>query len=173
MLTLSLLRHAKSSWTDPDLDDHDRPLAKRGAKAAPEIAKFMRREELRPTLVLCSTAVRTRATLALLIAGLGPPVPAITYDESLYLASPDAILALLREVPASIQQVLIVGHNPGLHMLALELIGTGERKLLASLAQEFPTAALAVFNFTQSAWNEIKPGTGKLEHFVTPKRLEG
>lgn len=172
MLTLSLLRHAKSSWTDADLDDHDRPLAKRGAKAAPEMAKYMRREELRPDAILCSTAVRTRATAALLIAGLGPPVPAITYDEALYLASPDTILNLLREVPASLRHVLIIGHNPGLHMLALQLVGTGDKKQLASLAQEFPTAALAVFSFTQPSWSELKASTGKLEHFATPKRLQ-
>lgn len=171
MLTLSLFRHAKSSWSDPELEDFERPLAKRGTKAVPEIAKYMRREGLVADVVLCSASVRTRATLALLIASLGTPAPEIIYSDDLYLASASAILAQIRKLPASTAHVLVVGHNPGLHALALELVGTGDRKLLAQLAQEFPTAALASFTFGWDTWANIKPASGKLEHYITPKRL--
>jgi len=172
MLTLTLLRHAKSSWSDTELDDYDRPLAKRGAKAAPLIAKYMRREELRPDIVLCSGAVRTRATLALVIAALGPPAPEVRYEEKLYLASPATILARVRDIAPAKKHVLVLGHNPGIHSLALELVGTGDRRLLEGLAQEFPTAALASLTFPITSWSEIKTASGKLEHFVTPRRLD-
>lgn len=171
MVTLSLLRHAKSSWADAALDDHDRPLAKRGVKAMPEIAKYLRREQLRPSLILCSSAVRTRATVTLLLTGLGPPAPEVIYDDSLYLAQPSTLLAVLRETRPEHANVMLVGHNPGLHALALELVGDGDRKAVGALAMEFPTAALAVLTFPSESWAEIKPGTGRLDHFATPRRL--
>jgi phosphohistidine phosphatase len=173
MLTLSLLRHAKSSWADPTLDDHDRPLAKRGVKAMPEIAKYLRREQLRPSLVLCSSAVRTRATVALLLAGLGPPAPELVSDDALYLAQPSTLLAVLRETSPSHPHVMLVGHNPGLHALALELVGDGDRKLVGALAMEFPTAALAVLTFPLTQWTDVRAATGRLDHFATPRSLAG
>jgi phosphohistidine phosphatase len=171
MLTLSLLRHAKSSWADPALDDHDRPLAKRGVKAMPDIVKYLRREQLRPSLILCSSAVRTRATVALLITGLGPPAPELISDDSLYLAQPSTLLAVIRETNAVHTHVMLVGHNPGLHALALELVGDGDRKAVGALAMEVPTAALAIFTVPLDSWAEIKSGTGRLDHFATPRRL--
>ncbi|MCC7250550.1 histidine phosphatase family protein [Hyphomicrobium sp.] len=171
MLTLSLLRHAKSSWANLELDDHERPLAKRGAKAIPALAKFIRQEKLRPSLVLCSDAMRTRATLALLLAELGPPAPRVIYDETLYLASPETILAAIARVDDSDPHVLVVGHNPGLHALALELVGEGDRKALAMLAQEFPTGALAVFSFDAASWQEVRNASGHLEQYTTPRLL--
>lgn len=171
MLTLSLLRHAKSSWSNPELDDHERPLAKRGAKAIPALAKFIRQEKLKPSLVLCSDAMRTRATLALLLSEMGPPTPRVAYDEALYLAAPDTIRAAIARVDDSDTHVLVVGHNPGLHALALELVGEGDRKTLAMMAQEFPTGALAVFSFDRASWKDVKSASGHLEHFTTPRRL--
>lgn len=171
MFTLSLLRHAKSSWANPELSDHERPLAKRGAKAIPALAKFMRQEKLRPTLVLCSDAMRTRATLTLLLAELGPPTPRVVYDNALYLATPAAIRGAIASVDGAHAHVLVVGHNPGLHALALELVGEGDRKPLALLAREFPTGALAVYAFDIGSWEDVKTAHGHLEHFTTPRRL--
>lgn len=169
MLTLSLLRHAKSSWSDPALDDHDRPLAKRGVKAIPLVAKYMCQEKLAPGLVLCSDAMRTRATLALLLAEFDSPPPRIVYDETLYLAPPRAIMSAVSGYDE--RHILVVGHNPGLHALALELVGDGSRKTLAALAREFPTAALAVLTFDVENWSEVAPASGHLRHFTTPRRL--
>ncbi len=170
MLTLSILRHAKSSWADPELDDHERPLAKRGVKAIPILAKFMRQSKLRPTLALCSDAMRTRATLTLLLAELGPPAPKVIYDETLYLASPHTIRSVLADADSE-PHILLVGHNPGLHALTLELVGEGDRKMLAALAQEFPTGALAVLSFDAVSWRDLKSASGHLEQFTTPRRL--
>jgi phosphohistidine phosphatase len=173
MLTLTLLRHAKSSWDDPALADHDRPLSKRGTKAAPEIAKYLKREELLPNLVLCSGAVRTRATLALILAEIGRAAPEIRYDDTLYLADPETILQRVKDVEPQHTHLMVIGHNPGMHALALELTGGGERKAVAALATEFPTAALAVLTFDATRWSDINAASGRLEHFVTPRRLAG
>jgi phosphohistidine phosphatase len=176
MLTLTLLRHAKSSWDDSGLDDYDRPLAKRGKKAAPEMGAALAAMGLRPDLVLCSGAVRARATLDLVLAKLGAPVPEVVYDDDVYMAAPDALLARLHrlgpgaagEVP---HHVMLVGHNPGLEELAVLLVGSGAADDTARMAEKFPTAAAAVIGFNADTWALIEPGSGRLEHFLTPKRL--
>jgi phosphohistidine phosphatase len=174
MLTLSLLRHAKSSWDEPALDDYDRPLAKRGKKAAPEIGAALAAMGLRPDLVLCSGAVRARETLDLVLSKLGGPAPEIVYDEALYMATPAGLLARLRKVAARAdapRHVMLVGHNPGLEELALMLVGSGGADDRARMAEKFPTAALAVIAFNTESWAKVRPGAGRLEHFITPKRL--
>ena len=171
MLTLSLLRHAKSSWADPGLDDYARPLAKRGANTAPEIGKYLKRQKLRPDLILCSGAVRARATLELVLAELGSPAPEVRYDDALYRTSPAIMLGVLRKIDASYRHVMMVGHNPELHALSLELIGDGRRKDIAALKTKFPTAALAVLVFDAAGWSKIRAASGRLERFVTPLRL--
>lgn len=175
MLTLTLLRHAKSSWDEP-LDDHDRPLAKRGLKAAPEMGAALAAMGLRPDLVICSGAVRTRETLALVLDELGAPAPDVVYDDSVYMASPQTLLKRLRAIApgpdrGTPRHVMLVGHNPGMEELALELVGSGAADDRARMAKKFPTAAAAVIAFNADAWASIKPGTGRLEHFLTPKRL--
>lgn len=171
MLTLLLLRHAKSSWDDPGLDDFDRPLAKRGTRAAAAIGSFLGASGLKPGLVLCSAAVRTRATLALLLCELDDPPPEVLTNENLYLAGADAVLGELRRAGGTTPTVMVIGHNPGLHALALSLSGDGDRKALADLAMKFPTGALAVITFDCSRWSEIKPAAGRLKRFITPRGL--
>ena len=171
MLTLSLLRHGKSSWDDLELNDHERALAPRGIKAARDIGKFLAEQKLKPNLILCSGAVRTRATLALILPELGAAGIDIRYDDSLYLAHPATMLEIVRKTGAGPRHVMVIGHNPGTHALALELTGDGDRKLVAELATKFPTAALAVLSFDAAGWGEIKAGAGHLEVFMTPRGL--
>jgi phosphohistidine phosphatase len=171
MLILSLLRHAKSSWDDPRLDDHERPLAKRGAKEAPRIGAYMSEHELKPDLVICSSAVRTRATLALVLAEWSGPPPRVVFEDDLYLGPPVTLLMHLQEVKAPARHVLLVGHNPGVHALALECIGSGDRKLIAGLAKGFPTAALAVITFEAGSWADIRAASGRLRHFAVPRLI--
>ncbi len=170
MLMLSLLRHAKSSWDEP-LDDFERPLAKRGIKAASDMGAYLAGESLRPDLVLCSGAVRTRATLALVFSALGPPAPEVIHDDALYLAMPSLLLGRVRRIEGRASHTLIIGHNPGLHGLALDLVGEGEGEDITALATKFPTAALAVITFEVARWSAVKPGGGRLARFVTPRRL--
>ena len=169
MVTLSLFRHAKSSWSDASLRDFERPLAPRGEKAAPRMGAYIAEHELVPDLVLCSTARRARETLELALASLQPE-PEIRYDEALYLASPDKLLAALRQLPDTYAHAMLVGHNPGMHMLAMALIGQGERDELHALGAKYPTAALVVIDF-DGGWDTVTPGEGRLRLFVRPRDL--
>lgn len=173
MLTLTLLRHAKSSWEAPGLSDRERPLNDRGLKAAPRVARHMAALELRPDLIMCSTAERTRQTLALVLPELGRPQPPVSYEDELYLADADVLLNRLRAIRGDTRHVLMIGHNPGLQDLAVELAGTGDRKLLARLTVKLPTAGLVVIEFPGTDdWSAIAPGDGRLATFATPKSLE-
>ena len=172
MLTLLLLRHAKSSWDDPGIDDYDRPLTKRGTKAAAAIGQYIDRSGLAPSLVLCSSAVRTRATLTLVMREVDAAAPNVVFDEAFYLAPADVLLGRLRECEAKHKTVMIVAHNPGIHALALELSGDGPRDHLNELAMQFPTAALAHLKFRVATWSAVRPATGELADFVLPRRLD-
>jgi phosphohistidine phosphatase len=171
MRTLLLLRHAKSSWDVPALADYDRPLAKRGLKAAPRMGAEIATLGLRPGLVLCSGAKRTRETLDLVLGALGPPLPEVIYDDAIYMAPPTTLMQILRRQPPGLANVMVVGHNPGLEELADLLVGRGDNELRETLEEKFPTCALAVITFGVDSWVDIGPGTGTLAHFLTPARL--
>jgi phosphohistidine phosphatase len=166
MQTLYLLRHAKSSWDDPTLPDHERPLAPRGRRDAKRIAKHLRRLGLEPELILCSSAARTRETLELLRPAVG--ASEVIVEEDLYGASSDELLARIRLVPDSVASVMLIGHNPGLEQLALALASAGDE--LEQLAAKFPTAALATLAVANS-WSRLAPGDATLEAYVVPKQL--
>lgn len=174
MLTLTLLRHAKSSWDSVELEDFDRPLNDRGRKAAPAAARDLVRLKLLPDLILCSTARRTRETLALVLPELGKAKaavkPSVIFEDDLYLAFVTALLERIRRIEDGPRSVLLVGHNPGLQGLALALIGAGEGEDIAALADKFPTAAIAAMTFEAERWAAVEPAGGRLIHFVTPKR---
>lgn len=171
MRTLSLLRHAKSSWDDPTQSDHDRPLNARGRRDAPRIAQFMRLNGLKPDLVLSSDAVRTQQTLDLILAELEGALPQVVTDGALYLAEPAAILKLIAKVDRAAQHCMVVGHNPGLHDLAIALAGSGVAGSLAALHQRFPTSSLAVLEFDSASWRGIALEQCHLRDFVTPKTM--
>ena len=171
MLTLLIMRHAKSGWDDPTLDDHERPLNRRGTRDAPRMAKYMASSDLVPDRVLCSDAVRTRATLALLLAEWKAPPPRISYEARLYLAEPPALMEAIHRLDREVQRCLVLAHNPGVHALTLGLCGGGDRRALADAATRFPTSALAVIDLEIDAWTEIRPGSGRLRTFIYPKAL--
>jgi phosphohistidine phosphatase len=170
MLTLSLLRHAKSSWDDPGLEDIHRPLAERGRKAAPRMGAYMAEHGIAPELVLCSPSVRTRLTLDLVLPALEAK-PKVVYEDGLYLASAPTLLKRIRKVKGNVRHVMVVGHDPGLHNLAVELVGSGNPADLQALAAKFPTAGLAVIAFQVSDWTAVEAGAGRLVLFMTPRRL--
>jgi len=163
---LFLLRHAKSSWDDPGLDDRDRPLAPRGRRASELIAGHLRREGIAPSLVLCSSARRTRETLERVIPALD--ASDVSMEDGLYGASSGGLLERLREVPEDIESVMLVGHQPAIQELALDLAGDGAE--LARVRAKFPTAALATLLFA-GEWSELAPGSAELVAYVKPKEL--
>jgi phosphohistidine phosphatase len=171
MLTLSLLRHAKSSWKDTALPDLDRPLATRGMVEAPLMGKAMAKHGLDPDLVLCSTARRTRDTLELALPQLKTE-PKIIYEDGLYHGTPAEMLAILHAVGAGAGQILLVGHNPELQTFALDLIGSGAKQLKDRLEAKLPTAGLVVMRFPAGAWGDVAVNSGKLELFLTPRDME-
>jgi phosphohistidine phosphatase len=171
MLTLSLLRHAKSDWSSPGMDDFDRPLAERGRIAAPRMGAYMAGEGLRPQLILCSSARRTRQTLDLVLPELAHK-PDVQFEKGLYLAPASLMLARLHKVADGVAHVMMVGHDPGMHELAVALSGTGDPQSLRALGVKFPTAGLAVIAFDTAHWAQVAPGAGRLLRFVTPKTLE-
>lgn len=169
MVTLSLLRHAKSSWNAPLAEDFDRPLARRGLEAAPAMGRFIRDAGLAPDLILCSPARRTRQTLDLILSELSPR-PLIVFQDDLYPAAPDEILGHVREIGEPHRHVMVVAHNPGLQTLARDLAGEGDPEPVAGLATKFPTCALAVLDFPDG-WASVGPKRGRLRLFMTPKLL--
>ena len=171
MKTLLLLRHAKSAWSDPRLDDHDRPLNGRGERAAKAMADHIARQGPHPDLILCSTAMRTRQTLAPLLKRLPSPAPPISLENGLYLASEDALLARLQAVADDVPTVLLIGHNDGIGQLAADLAGNGPSEALAGVREKFPTGALAVLRTPDGPWSDLKVGSAKLLDFVRPRDL--
>ncbi len=172
MLTLSLLRHAKSSWSRPGLADRDRPLAPRGEAAAPLMGRTMAKHGLDPQLVLCSSARRTRDTIALVLPELRTE-PRVAYEDALYHASAAEMLQMLRGVGAGVGSLLMIGHNPELHALALDLIGSGSKHLRERLMLKLPTAGLIVIIFQSSDWGDVTVNSGELTLFLAPKDVEG
>lgn len=169
MHALHLLRHAKSSWADDELDDHDRPLSKRGRRDAEAMALHLAARGGTPDLVLSSTAARARATLAPLLERLKPK--RILLDRDLYLAPGAKLLAHLRETAEDVGTALLIGHNPGLHELALLLADPESPVELPPLSGKLPTGALASFRFG-SEWRRLKPRTATLIAYVTPRELQ-
>jgi phosphohistidine phosphatase len=161
--TLFLLRHAKSSWDDPTLPDHDRPLNKRGIKGAGRIGRLFRDQGIHPQLVLCSTAVRAKETLRLVLEHADFQ-PTVQYSERLYHCAPSEFPIALQEVSEAIPEVLMIGHNPGLEDFLSQLT-----------CQEvtFPTAALARLELDLAHWSHCNDQTrGRLVEVWRPKELD-
>ena len=162
MKRLWILRHAKSSWDDPQLADHERLLAKRGRRAGKRIAAWADANGVAPDLVLCSSAVRAQATLDLVRPGLGDPT--VSVESALYHATATELVLRLSEVDENATGVLLLGHNPAMHELAALVAPPGP--------DAFPTGALASARLAIDHWGDVRPGCGRLVDFVVPRSLE-
>ncbi len=170
MRTLLLMRHAKSSWDQPELADLERPLVARGREAAPAVARYLVEHGLIPELVLGSPALRVRETWQLMAPVLGERVACKTL-RSLYEGAPSRLLEALRRVESEVRILMLIGHNPALGALAQSLAGAGPEKDLERLRTKFPTAAVAVLAFEIEAWADLGAGRGRLQGLVRPKDL--
>jgi phosphohistidine phosphatase len=168
MKRVYLLRHAKSSWKDVSLADRDRPLAGRGKRAAKATADHLEAEKVRPDLVLCSPARRTRETLELVASVLGEVE--VMFEPGLYGATETELLERLGALPEEVDSVMIIGHNPGLEELALTLASEGAE--LPRMREKYPTGALATIDLPADLWSTIEPGTGELVAYVRPGDLD-
>ena len=173
MKRLLLLRHAKAERESAD--DAKRRLEKRGEADSARMGRFLREDVYIPDLVLCSSSVRTRETLKLLLPELGV-LPTVQYLSELYLAEPEIVLSLILGAPDRSGVLMVVGHNPGLEQSALALASVPLEKKLrkryGTMEEKFPTSALAVIDFDVPRWADVAAGRGELEAFVRPKDLE-
>ena len=167
MKTLTLLRHAKSGWDDAGLTDFQRPLNARGREAARAMGAEMCRLGLAFDCVLASPAARVTETIGGLAESYGPLAP--VYDERVYLAPVETLLAMVRAADDACARLLIVGHNPGMERLASLLSRAGP--LRAEIAAKYPTGALAEIAFPLDHWRDVGPGGGTLVRFIRPRDL--
>lgn len=169
MKTLTLLRHAKSGWDDPVARDFDRPLNPKGQRAAMAMGKNLRALGLAFDHVAASPAVRVVETLEQVACGYGGDF-APAWDPRLYLASVPMLLDLVHAFPEGAESALIVGHNPGLEELVLDLVA--ESALRDRVEIKFPTASLAEMRFDVDRWDAVEPGSGELLRFIRPRDLD-
>lgn len=167
---LVLLRHAKSSWQAAELDDHERPLNQRGERAGQLLASYFATRD-RPDLILCSSARRAQQTLDRLRPAFARP-PETLIENGLYLASAAALLERIGRVPDDVRNLLVIGHNPGLHELADRLAARSAHRLRSRLKGKFPTGAAATYRIA-GPWRGIAHGSATLTELVTPADLSG
>ncbi len=170
-MRLLLLRHAKSDWGQPGLADIDRPLNARGKAAAVVMGRYLQENGLLPSRVLCSTAQRTRETLARILPLMHQEMR-IDIMPELYSQSEDTYVSLIRTFGGRAPTLMLIGHNPATELTATSQSGTANPEAMADLEEKYPTAALAVIDFDIADWSELKPGTGHLERFVKPRDLK-
>ena len=171
MMRLAVLRHAKSSWGEPGLDDFDRPLNERGWKAARRLGRELKHRRMRFDLVLASPAARVRETIDGLQEKFDFDAP-IRFEQQIYAATEGTLLEIVRRLPDTVSSPLCVGHNPGLERLILGLARDDERGLRGRIAAKFPTAALAVIEFAVKRWSDVEPGSGEVAELILAKELD-
>lgn len=170
MKRLVLVRHAKSSWSDPALEDFDRPLNERGRMSAPVTGAWLAEKGMRPDFVAMSPARRCVETWERISAQIGAtavPQP----ERRLYMADPDTMLSVLRKAPRTADTVVMVGHQPGISSFARKLANGTVPASCARAFKKFPTAAAAVIAFETDDWGEADFGCGEFRSFAAPKEL--
>ncbi len=165
MKKLTLLRHAKSSWDDTRLADHDRPLARRGLRDAPRMGERLAKRGLKPDLMLTSSATRARETAELVQAQLNNAPIALRIEPRIYLARPGELLAVIASVEDAVGSLVVIGHNPGFTQLANMLLP--DLELL-----NMPTAGVVCIECDIPSWGEIDAGSRRLEFYDFPKNPE-
>ena len=171
MRRLLLFRHAKATRSGRGIEDRPRTLIERGHKDSATIGAYMAEDALIPDRVLVSPAVRTQETWRFSAPEFRTAVDVETV-EALYDATAEGILAVLKETPSSVHSLLVIAHNPGLHELALMVIGSGNVNARARLIEKLPTAGLVVIDFAIDDWRELRRESGRLDRYITPKRLK-
>ena len=171
MRRLLLFRHGKAERSEPGAPDRLRTLIDRGRKDAAKIGAYIASHALVPDRVILSPAERTRETWACAATAFKPE-PGALMCEHLYDATPHAVFAKIKDTPAPVHTLLVIGHNPSLHEVALMLIASGDIDARERLREKLPTAGLVIIDFAIDSWSQLHPQSGRLERFVSPKTLE-
>jgi phosphohistidine phosphatase len=170
MKTLTLLRHAKSGWDDPVTRDFDRPLNRRGRRAARTVGEEMRAQGLGFDRVIASPAIRVIQTLDEVVQAFGRLT--IDHDQRLYLAPTETLLEIIRATDDKVEHLLLVGHNPGLELLALCLSGESENALRNEVEVKYPTGTLAEITLEVEHWRDVDQDKGTITRFIRPRDLD-
>ncbi|HEX3502051.1 MAG TPA: histidine phosphatase family protein [Xanthobacteraceae bacterium] len=169
MRRLLLLRHAKTERAEPGERDRDRKLTKRGRNDAPMIGAYMAKHNLVPDLALVSPSARTQETWAL-VAPCFAKTPPMEMDDRIYNASTNQLVEVITETKKA-KALLMIGHNPSFHELAVQLVAAGDVNLREQLKEGLPTSGLVVIDLPIEDWSLLHPRAGRLERFVTPRLL--
>ena len=170
MKSLTILRHAKSSWDKPGLDDFDRPLNERGRKSARLMGRELRKRKMRFDLVVASAAVRVQETLEEFAEGYGEDLE-VGVESRIYEAGVQTLMDVVRAIPDRVEKAMIVGHNPGLQQLVLALASDGGKGLRERVESKFPTAAAAVIELDIKKWGDAGAGSGRIRELILPREL--
>lgn len=170
MRRLLLLRHAKTERAGPGERDRERKLTKRGRTDAPIVGSYMSRHGLIPDLALVSPATRAMETWTLVAEALGKE-PRVVKDERIYNADFETLIGIIRGT-SDARALLLVGHNPGLHDLALRLIASGDTEMRKLVIEKLPTSGLVVIDLAVNDWPKLDANAGRLERFVSPRLIE-
>jgi phosphohistidine phosphatase len=168
---LTIVRHAKSSWGNEDLDDFDRPLSKRGQKAALQIGEELKKRGFKFDLVLASPALRVRETLEGIQWGYGEQL-AVEFEPEIYDASEATLFKLVRRIPERAHAPMLVGHNPGLQQLILALTRQDDGGLRELVAANLPTGAVALVELPAPRWAEMMEESGLIRELILPRDLD-
>ncbi|HEX3676630.1 MAG TPA: histidine phosphatase family protein [Sphingomicrobium sp.] len=171
MKHLAILRHAKSSWDDPHLEDFNRPLNDSGWKAARRMGRELEKRDMKFDLVIASPAARVRETIDGLTHRLRLNVE-IRFEPRMYAACEEMLLKIVRDIREGAHAPLLVGHNPGLQQLLVALTHKDPDDLRSRVQEKFPTAALATIELPTHRWSEVMPATGKITELILPKELD-
>jgi phosphohistidine phosphatase len=169
-MRLILLRHAKSEKAEPGMNDRDRGLNARGHSDAARMGAYMAHHALLPDRCIVSAARRTRETWESL-GGVFSPSPPVRFEDRLYEAGSDDILAVIASADGRARSLLVIGHNPGLHKVARQLIAAGDVEARERLNEALPTSGLVIIDFPGENWRQLHSSGGRLERFVTPRSL--
>lgn len=170
MKKVILLRHAKSSWDDPGVEDHDRPLNKRGRVSAPLISRWLSQRRHLPEMVLCSSSARTRETVSRMRDAM-PDLPQPVVERELYHASPCVMRDRLAKLPRDCDTVMLVGHNPGLGSLVRKMSDGKENRRCRRAYEHFPTGAAAVLELDVDDWSKVDFNQARFVDFAVPREL--
>jgi phosphohistidine phosphatase len=170
MRRLLLLRHAKTERPAPGQRDRDRELMKRGRADAAVVGAYMARHGLVPDLALVSPATRAAETWTLVAAALGK-ASRVVKDERIYDAGVETLIGIIRETRDA-HVLVLVGHNPGLHELAVRLVASGDVETRERVTGKLPTSGLVVIDLAFDDWSKLHANAGRLERFVTPRLIE-
>ena len=170
MKQLAIFRHAKSDWGNPGQTDFERPLNKRGRKAAKKVGRELRNRGLSFDEIVSSPAARARETVERFCLGFEHAI-SVRFEPTIYLASTGTLIGLINGLADEANAVMIVGHNPGFHDIVLRMTKPDEHCLRERVVANFPTGAFALVDFPVDRWADVEPSTGEIRQVVFPREL--